>query len=616
MKLLYKVLFVTFFTSLSFAQSLDGVKICIDPGHGGHEGDDRHIEEADFWESEGNFYKALHLKEILDSLGATVILTRYGNGDSGADDPGLSVRAGIANANDVDLFQSIHSNAYNGTRNFTLMLYHGYDNTPTFADAKSYALKAYQNFEKVNHVEDLSWDNIRGDFSFYGNTSGLGVLRPLTMPGILSEGSFHDYLPEAWRLKNSEYLRHEAWAITRAMLEHFDGGTYSTGNIAGILRDPLVNVPSSYKPRADLGDAKKPLNNVRAVIQPGNLEYNGDDQNNGYFLFEDLTPGDYTVYLEAEDYALDSATVTVTANNSSFIYKNLSLVPNENHPTITLTKPYNGEVEASNAGYIEINFDIRMDEAITESAFSITPAVSGDFTWENNQKTLIFKSNGNLTPGETYAISVDTTAKTIFDKNLQSEYSFNFTTRSKLNLVSNYPADREINISKSVQVRLQFDHAINGATLGGGTIQFLDSEGNFVNLIVENSLYAKGMIAFTPRDSLETGELYRVVLGEGIGDTEGVTFQQNIELSFVAENYVISTGNLVDDFEINNYWEDPFENPNSIGINESSGFRIVTNVKKNGSSSAELQYSFNELSGYYKVSKSIPASIGESSNVE
>jgi hypothetical protein len=31
-----------------------GLKIFINPGHGGHDSDDRHMIATDFWESEGN----------------------------------------------------------------------------------------------------------------------------------------------------------------------------------------------------------------------------------------------------------------------------------------------------------------------------------------------------------------------------------------------------------------------------------------------------------------------------------------------------------------------------------------------------------------------------------
>lgn len=618
MKFIYNTIFVVLFAAVSFAQSLDGVKVCIDPGHGGHDpANDRHVVEADFWESEGNYYKALHAEEILTSLGATVILTRHGNSDS--DEIALSVRAGIANANNVDLFHSIHSNA-TGTSNrtnFSLVLFRGYTDDPVFPQAKDYAIKVYRNLEKVNHVLNKSWDVVYGDWSFYSDwgTAGLGVLRPLTMPGVLSEGSFHDYLPEAWRLKNSEYLRHEAWAITRSMLEYFGGGTLTNGIVAGILRDPYENVPSSYQPLTELGDTKKPLNNVHVVLEPGGLVYNGDDQNNGYFFFENITPGNYKVYLEAEDYALDSANVTVTANRSVFVYRNLLLVPNENNPNVIATIPANGVDEVSNAANIEITFDIRMDASSTESAFSITPVVDGTFSWKDNQKTLVFDPNQNLTPGENYTVTISNMAKTIFDKNLLFGYDIQFTTRSKLNLVRTYPTDGESDISKTVQVRLQFDQAIDATTLPGN-IQFLDSQGNGVNLIVDYTLYSKGIIAFVPNGSLLRGGTYQVILGEGVGDIEGVTYQENTTITFKVEDYDIVTGNVVDDFEINNYWGNPLDNTNTVGVDASSAFTITGSQKVNGNFSAELKYIFNQPDGYYKISKSVPADIGGSNDTE
>ncbi|MBM2841218.1 MAG: Por secretion system C-terminal sorting protein, partial [Bacteroidetes bacterium] len=62
--------------------NLNGLIFCIDPGHGGHNSNDRHVipdPGTDFWESESNFQKALLLKPLLEAKGATVILTRTSN---------------------------------------------------------------------------------------------------------------------------------------------------------------------------------------------------------------------------------------------------------------------------------------------------------------------------------------------------------------------------------------------------------------------------------------------------------------------------------------------------------------------------------------------------------
>ena len=74
----YSFLLILFsITSFSSAQSLFGVKICIDPGHGGHDpANDRYIPQTGFWESDGNFGKSLFLRDLLEDLGAIVILTR------------------------------------------------------------------------------------------------------------------------------------------------------------------------------------------------------------------------------------------------------------------------------------------------------------------------------------------------------------------------------------------------------------------------------------------------------------------------------------------------------------------------------------------------------------
>jgi len=617
MKIVIKIFMLLLISTLTYSQSLSGYKVCIDPGHGGHDpANDRHVIIPDFWESEGNYGKALHVEEILTSLGAEVFVTRDGNSDS--DDLALSVRAGIANSNNVDFFHSIHSNAtgISTRRNFPLMLYRGYNNAPVYPEAKEYAIKAFRNFEETNYVTDLSWDNVRGDWDFYdwGYQVGLGVLSPLTMPGVLSEGSFHDYIPEAWRLKNSSYLRHEAWAIARTMLEYFNGGNLQTGIIAGVLRDPDENVPSSYQPLSGTNDNKKPLNQIKITIEPGGVVYNGDDQNNGYYFFEDLAPGQYKVYMEAEDYTKDSATVTVTAHNSVFADKFMNLIPNPNVPNVVGNYPETGSTEVSNLANIEIDFDIRMDESSAESAFSLMPSVAGEFSWENNHKKLIFNPSNPLSPGGSYTVNINGSAKTYFEVPLGTAHAFSFSTRSKLNMVSNYPDDNSTDISQTVQVRIQFDAPINSSTLPGN-ILFLDESGTFVQLAVDQNAYSKGWIIFEPTKSLELNSNYRLILKEGVGDNEGVTFQEEVEINFRTVNSVYEGGNIIENFETIGDWDNPSNDPGSSGIDiNATTFEISTIKKISGENSGYLAYTFTQDNARVKLSNSNPKSIGTDPN--
>ena len=104
--------FVIQITALQ-AADLTGVKIYINPGHGGYDGaNDRNVETIPyalgdtlgFWESWSNLRKGLALRDRLVASGATVIMSRTQNRDE--DDRLLSEIAEEANTNDVDAFLS------------------------------------------------------------------------------------------------------------------------------------------------------------------------------------------------------------------------------------------------------------------------------------------------------------------------------------------------------------------------------------------------------------------------------------------------------------------------------------------------------------------------------
>ncbi|MBV5343996.1 N-acetylmuramoyl-L-alanine amidase, partial [bacterium] len=190
--------------------------------HGGYNGaNDRNLitinrelgDTLGFWESYSNLRKGLALRDMLQTANATVYISRTLNREE--DDLPLSVISAEANANNVDAFLSIHSNALgaNVGTNYLLLLYHGNDNAPTVAASLPMAQAAWPRLvsnKLTVWTHYTTTQNYRGDFSFYGNTTGLGVLRDLTVPGFLSEGSFHDYQPETHRLLNDDYRKLES----------------------------------------------------------------------------------------------------------------------------------------------------------------------------------------------------------------------------------------------------------------------------------------------------------------------------------------------------------------------------------------------------------------------
>lgn len=586
--------FFVIFVSLLQAQSLQGIKICIDPGHGGHDSNDRFISATGYWESEGNLTKAIKLKEYLESEGATVILTRSENNTS--DDLPLSQRAAIANANNVDYFHSIHSNAFNAKSNYTLILFNGSDSAPTFSDSKVMGQIMTEEIYRVNRT--TAFYN-RGDRDFLG--FNLGVLKTLSMPGTLSEGSFHDYIPESWRLKNEQYLHHESLAIMRSFMKYFNAGELATGAIGGILRDPLEEVPSSYNPTSGTKDNLKPINNIKVSIPELGLVSQGDYYNNGYYYFDNLHPGEYKVIFEAEDYAIDSAVINVTSDESVLYDLEMQQTTNPNNPTYLSIFPADSSVEVSNITNLVIDFDIRMDTEKTENAFSITPFVEGSFSWEQNFKRMIFTPKTSYVQGTEYKVNISTDASSYFSLPLAEEVNFSFTTREKFNLISNYPLHNDTDISSTVVIRFIFEKAINSSSLGGN-ISFTNANDETVAVTVNTKRYTEGIIEFEPKIPLEKNEVYKVSIKGGLSDQENVKLLEDILVEFRIENSSFTEGIIVNGFEDLSEWVNPVNSSKTTGITvDQTDFSSAGSKKVQGESAIMLEYGFSGDAGLIDI---------------
>lgn len=361
---------------------LKGLKIYLNAGHGGYDSNDRScwtvpVPETwsnpdGYWESKSNLTKALALEEMLKKAGATVIMSRRTNksgvrdieyypGATAAeiaelkngDDRDLSAIAEEANANDVDHFLSIHSNALNGQTNYLLMLYHGYNDQPTVAQSDKMA-ESSGNIQIQNPL--TVWTSpkplLRGDLTFYGDDMGLGVLRPLTVPGFLSEGSFHDYAPETHRLMNNDYCKLEALRMFQHFHKWFEAPLPQTATISGWVKssNELVDVLGEpkfvYVKNSD--DQWLPINGAKVELYKGTTkvaEKTTDNWYNGVFAFYDLTPGTYKLVVTKDKYSTYSEEITVVAEEIAGVkvrLKNIRLhvedYPQQENDAVALDK--------------------------------------------------------------------------------------------------------------------------------------------------------------------------------------------------------------------------------------------------------------------------------------
>jgi N-acetylmuramoyl-L-alanine amidase len=196
-----------------YAKYLEGLKICLDPGHGGHANLKNYKRgPTGLREAVVNLRVAKFLREFLNAAGADVVLTREGDYDT---DPNagkaLRRRAEIASENNCDFFISLHHNASGRqSANFTSVWYH--DNPDYLYANMDLARYVTNSLEEFLRLPEPQHNGLYSDYLIYPD-AGFGVLRHLRVPGILIESSFHSNYEEEDRLRDPEYNRREAWAI-------------------------------------------------------------------------------------------------------------------------------------------------------------------------------------------------------------------------------------------------------------------------------------------------------------------------------------------------------------------------------------------------------------------
>jgi hypothetical protein len=554
--------------------------------------------ETDFWESEGNLVKGLFLRQLMVNLKATVFMSRTTN--TTADDLPLSSISSMANAANADFFLAIHSNGYNGTQNQPLMLFRGYDDQPVYPESKVIAGIIWDKvYEKGNcWTSSTKW--VKGDWTFYPDwgTQGLGVLRGLTMPGVLSEGSFHDYIPEGWRLRNIDFLHHESWAFVRALTQHENVTPVTHGLIAGIVRDTM-KIPSWYfKPGTR--DQRLPMNDVQVTLIPGNRKYRVDNLNNGFFMFDSVAPGPYKVIFDGiENFMKDSLEVNVIGNKTTladiWLQFDTAIVPQvlSVSPVITDSVVFNQE--------FTFTFSLPMNRDSVQKAIGFSPAVQMSYKWDEMSTVLKVRPSVQYLPKTNYCVNISTVACSKWKVDIASAYNFSFITKNRTRLVLKkyFPASGKTGISIYPQIRLIFDAPLNESQLTG-KILLKDESGQVLNRIREIYTVKDGMghFYFEPSAQLSLNKTYKVALDQNLADIGGNELGKTTEISFTTRSDPYLPGTLIESFDnIAAFW-DPEASGSTVGTDNSlTTFTSSNLMKREGTSSGMLDYVFVNLSG-------------------
>lgn len=550
------------------------IKVYVNPGHGGHDSDDRNVviapykqgDPEGFWESNSNLDKGLYLRDMLAAKGFQVAISRVTN--TSDDDLPLSTIGRLANNFGADIFLSIHSNATGTTarRNAPLILYRGYTGQPVYPKSTDFAqVVNKQLLDNQATVWTSTNMNMCGDWTFYpnwGDKVGLGVLRNLALPGVLSEGSFHDYIPETYRLMNMDFKWLEAWHFLKAIEELFGvESNENTGVICGSIYDEraLRNVSYVCFDR----DRLEPMNNAKvqlvdkttdAVIK----EYTTDNLQNGFYLFKELAPGEYVIKVQAEGHYDATATAGVTANKIS--YANIPMTKiRTTAPEVVDYSPVwkDGDPLVVCNATIKLHFNWDMDQASTEAAFSITPALPGKFVWSDGNYRLEYVPTESMETNTVYTVKLAKSAQHMGGMSMKSDFEMSFRTddRNYMSLISMWPFDNAEMDINNPYVMINVDSPLSMTTINQ-QLQAYDSEGKKLNWNVrarKAGTYDEpyGWVRIPISSPLKAGEEYKFVVSKGVQDKKGITLDQEYTAKFKVRDFSepLTEGTKVLDFE-------------------------------------------------------------------
>jgi len=591
--------------------------VYINPGHGGYDSDDRNMviypfhqgDSAGSWESKSNLRKGLALQEILQKKGYKTSISRVTN--TTADDLALSTIVALCNQSGADVFYSIHSNATgtSAVNNFPMVFYRGYTGSPQIANADVLAADLepylYANQGTVWTHNYQIW----GDWSFRPEwgTQGYGVLRGNRAVANLSEGSFHDYIPEAYRLLGLQYCWLEGWNISLGADKYFGRlGYFSQGVVSGNVRDDRIKrLQENPQPFIVYGDDQlMPIHGATVRL----LDDNGtevqrtvtDTLRNGIYTFKYVNPGIYTVEVSEPSHFTQTATVTVTANAST--YQNFYLKRVRDTPPVVVDySPVwsEGDPAVKCSHPITLTFNWDMDSATTCDAFTLDPPLEGKFTWEDSYYRLIFTPTDAFDVNTLYTLTLKKTAEHGGGTPMDEDFVMQFYTqpRNHLGGVNVFPYEGAPVHFKTPLVELRVDSLLDTYNLFQ-KLRVLDSEGNELAWNKRSIKYNKrgddyGFIRVPLVKDLEVGKDYKLILDVDIADTAGIHLPAALDINFTAVDAGADKPGMevVEDFES----ADDFNVVDPIGVTETK--LTASTDRLFGSKSMQVTYEFNDKNG-------------------
>jgi N-acetylmuramoyl-L-alanine amidase len=216
-----------------------GLKICLDPGHGGNEPG---AVASGFTEKDLNLKVAFLMKAELERCGVQVVMTRISD-----DFVSLSDRAQISkDAGCTSLF-SVHFNSNDAESRGAEVIYSFYKQC---LDSSRWIAECVLNeVVKLGVIKRGIWTKESGSFKGHNYYGVLRNLEPI--PGIIAEGLFLDSVKDIEILKKPNFLKNLAVAYTKGVCTAYGIAFVPDESLSQCISEKLPEPVKSVNPFSD-----------------------------------------------------------------------------------------------------------------------------------------------------------------------------------------------------------------------------------------------------------------------------------------------------------------------------------------------------------------------------
>jgi N-acetylmuramoyl-L-alanine amidase len=567
----------------SFSQQVTGLSgwnIYLDPGHSQNE----NMGIYNYSEAKKNLRVGLNLRQML--LDWTDIDTVYICRTNDQQSVTLTQRTDQANSLGAAHYHSIHSDAatMGSPANSNLIMWGqlgigGPEKTPYGGKKMSIIMNVLLTAGMRNTSRGAM-----GDRDFYqvaGSTPYLHVNRETNMASELSEAGFHTNPTQNQLNMNANWKRMEAKTMFWTILRYHNITRPFAGTSIGIIKDlesglAINGAIVSLEGQVDTTDTYQSLF----------YQYSNDPDllRNGFYYFENISPGTHQLQVTAAGY--DVYTADITMQDTFFTFKDVSLISNV-PPTIASTVPSQNDSLYPGNEDIVINFTRQMDRTSVEANLSIVPSVSYSVTWTNNDKSLTIETeNFNFTTQ--YAITIGGNSIGKYghpfdgDGNGVGGDPFTLTVLTKVpdliapSITDVYPSATSTNVEYRPVINVTFDELLKTSTISSRfKIVRNSTQTNAAGILRHYAVDGRSVLNFFVTTPLVENEAYTIKVQAGIEDVFGNPTPVDYTYEFTTGNSNYFAQTIIDNFDagITNWWQ-PGSSGSTVGT-----FPLTTNIE-------------------------------------